>query len=289
MKMAKKTITVQGVEITYLEKGKDDFFSLTDIAIKFNAENANSLVINWMRNRNTIEFLGVWEQLYNPDFNSIEFDRIKNEAGLNTFILSVKRWTNDTHAIGIYAKAGRYGSGTFAHKDIALQFCYWLSPTFQLHLIKEFQRLKTDESTRLGLDWNLKRQIAKANWHIHTEAVREHLVPIIDWNTRREAYAQASEADLLNLSLFGMTAREWKAANPELSGNLRDHASTEQLLVLSNLQSLNAKLLEWDSPKEQRLEILNKTAREQMDILVNTRAISNINQLTEGGQGLLNS
>ncbi len=286
--MAKKTITVQGVEITYLEKGKDDFFSLTDIAVKFNSENANSLVINWMRNRNTIEFLGVWEQLYNPDFNSIEFDRIKNEAGLNTFILSVKRWANDTHAIGIYAKAGRYGSGTYAHKDIALQFCYWLSPTFQLHLIKEFQRLKTDESTRLGLDWNLKRQIAKANWHIHTEAVREHLVPIIDWNTRREAYAQASEADLLNLSLFGMTSREWKAANPELSGNLRDHASTEQLLVLSNLQSLNAKLLEWDSPKEQRLEILNKTAREQMDILVNTRAIANINQLTEGGQGLLN-
>jgi hypothetical protein len=285
--MSKKIVTVQGVEITFLEKGKEDFFSLTDMAKKFNPENANTLVINWMRNRNTIEFLGVWEQLYNPDFNSIEFDRIKNEAGLNTFILSIKRWTSDTNAIGIYAKTGRYDSGTFAHKDIALQFCYWLSPTFQLHLIKEFQRLKTDESTRLGLDWNLKRQLAKANWYIHTEAVREHLVPIIDWNTKREAYAQASEADLLNLALFGMTAREWQAANPDLSGNLRDHATTEQLLVLANLQSLNAKLLEWDSPKDQRLEILNKTAREQMEILVNTRAVSNLKQLENGGAGLI--
>lgn len=211
---------------------------------------------------------------------------IRQDIGLNRFILSAKKWIEMTNAIGIQAKTGRYG-GTFAHQDIAFHFCLWLSPTFQLYVAKEFQRLKTDESTRLGLDWNLKRQLAKANWYIHTEAVREHLVPIIDWNTRREAYAQASEADLLNLSLFGMTAREWKAANPDLSGNLRDHATTEQLLVLANLQSLNAKLLEWNSPKEQRLEILNKTAREQMEILVNTRAVSNLKQLESGATGLI--
>ena len=244
----------------------------------FNSENANSLIVNWMRNRNTIEFLGVWEQLHNPDFNSIEFDRIRSEAGLNTFILSVKRWVGETGAIGIQAKAGRYG-GTFAHKDIAVQFGYWLSPTFQLHLIQEWQKLKEDESHRLNLDWNLKRQHAKVNRHIHAEAVREHLLPLIDSNTKREAIFQASEADLLNLALFGMTAREWKLANPTSNGNIRDYASSEQLLVLANLQALNAKLIEWESPKDQRLEILNKTAREQIQILINTKAVGQIKKL----------
>ncbi|MBI1226935.1 MAG: KilA-N domain-containing protein [Bacteroidetes bacterium] len=279
------SLLVENLTIRLYNFDKEDYFSLTDMAKKSNPR-TEIVIQNWMRSRNTVEFLGLWESLNNPNFNHIEFDVIKSNVGLNTFVLSVSDWVNSTNAIGIRASAGRYG-GTYAHKDIAFEFGSWLNPSFKLLIIKEFQRLKTDESTRLGLDWNLKRQLAKANWHIHTEAVREHLVPIIDWNTRREAYAQASEADLLNLALFGMTSREWKAANPDLSGNLRDHASTEQLLVLANLQSLNAKLLEWDSPKEQRLEILNKTAREQMDILVNTRAIQNINQLTEGNQGLL--
>jgi len=286
--MSKNTgkIVVDSHEIRFYSEKEDDFICLTDMAKKINPK-TEQVIQNWLRNRNTVEFLGLWEKLHNTIFNHLEFEVIRTNTGLNSYVLSAGEWIKSTNAIGLRSKPGRYG-GTYAHKDIAFEFGSWLNPSFKLLIIKEFQRLKTDESTRLGLDWNLKRQIAKANWHIHTEAVREHLVPIIDWNTRREAYAQASEADLLNLSLFGVTSREWKAANPDLSGNLRDHATTEQLLVLSNLQSLNAKLLEWDSPKEQRLEILNKTAREQMDILVNTRAVANINQLTEGGQGLLN-
>ena len=274
--MQASKINVQGVEVRLFFQDEKDYICITDIAQSF--EVGVAAIESWMRNRNTIEFLGTWEQLYNPDFNSLEFDGIKMNIGLNTFKISVKKWTETTHAIGLYAKAGRYG-GTYAHKDIAIQFCYWLSPSFQLFLIKEFQRLKEDESLRLHSDWNLKRQLAKANWRIHTEAVREHLVPLINWNTRQEAFAQASEADLLNLALFGMTAREWKQINPEAKGNIRDHASTEQLLVLANLQSLNAKLLEWDSPKEQRLEILNKTAIEQMEILVNSKAIESIKKL----------
>jgi hypothetical protein len=279
--MKNTAITVEGIEINLLKQKEGDFISMTDIARKFGEPRI--MIQNWMRTRGTIDFLGVWEVLNNPNFKRIEFDAFKIESGSNAFTMSPQKWIEGTDAIGLLSRRGRYDSGTYGHQEIALEFCSWLSPVFKLYLIKEFQRLKTDESTRLGLDWNLKRQLAKANWHIHTEAVREHLVPLIDWNTKREAYAQASEADLLNLALFGMTAREWKAANPDLSGNLRDHASTEQLLVLANLQSLNAKLLEWDSPKDQRLEILNKTAREQMEILVNTRAVQNIGQLQEGG------
>lgn len=276
----KKSIVVEGTEIMLVPGSQsEDYISLTDIMKRFDDEYA---IYSWMRNKNTVEFLGVWEQLNNPDFKGNEFVTFKNAAGSNSFNLTPQKWIKATNAVGMTIKAGRYGGGTFAHRDIAVNFCYWLSPTFQLYLIKEFQRLKTDESARLGLDWNLKRQLAKANWHIHTEAVREHLVPIIDWNTRREAYAQANEADLLNLALFGMTARDWKLANPDASGNLRDHASTEHLLVLANLQSLNAKLLEWDTPKDQRLEILNKTAREQMEVLINSKALSKLQQLGQG-------
>ncbi len=285
MMIRAKIMTVQGKEINLITQQSGDYICLTDMAKGMEVE-PGEYIRNWMRNGSTLEFLGVWEKVHNPDFNLVEFHQIKSEFIANTFIMSVKKWVERTNSIGIEARAGRYG-GTYAHSDIAIQFATWLSPEFYVYLTQEFQRLKTDESTRLGLDWNLKRQLAKANWYIHTEAVREHLVPIIDWNTKREAYAQASEADLLNLSLFGMTAREWKAANPDLSGNLRDHATTEQLLVLANLQSLNAKLLEWDSPKEQRLEILNKTAREQMEILVNTRAVSNLKQLEGGGTGFI--
>ena len=287
--MSNKTgkIFVDSHEIRFYSEREDDFICLTDMAKKINPK-TEQVIQNWLRNRNTVEFLGLWEKLHNTIFNHLEFEVIRTNTGLNSYVLSAGEWIKSTNAIGLRSKPGRYG-GTYAHKDIAFEFGSWLNPSFKLLIIKEFQRLKTDESTRLGLDWNLKRQIAKANWYIHTEAVREHLVPIIDWNTRREAYAQASEADLLNLSLFGMTAREWKAANPDLSGNLRDHATTEQLLVLANLQSLNAKLLEWDSPKEQRLEILNKTAREQMEILVNTKAVSHLKQLDGGTTRLLES
>ncbi len=280
-----KILNVLGKEIGLFSQTMGDFICLTDMARGMEGE-PKDYIRNWLRNGSTVEFLGVWEKVHNPNFNLTEFVNIKSEFTKNTFLMSVGKWKEMTGAIGIESRLGKYG-GTYAHSDIAIQFATWLSPEFYVYLTQEFQRLKTDESNRLGLDWNLKRQLAKANWYIHTEAVREHLVPIIDWNTRREAYAQASEADLLNLSLFGMTAREWKAANPDLSGNLRDHATTEQLLVLANLQSLNAKLLEWDSPKEQRLEILNKTAREQMEILVNTKAVSNLKQLESGGTGLI--
>lgn len=274
----KKTISVQGADITLMMDAESEFISLTDIDRKFEGNGRH--IENWLRNQNTVEYLATWEMLYNPGFNSMHLNGIREQIGLNRFLMSVSKWIEMTNAIGIKASAGRYG-GTFAHPDIAFHFCLWLSPTFQLYIAKEFQRLKEDEAQRLNLDWNLKRQLAKANWHIHTEAVREHLVPLIDWNTRRESIYQASEADLLNLALFGMTAREWKLANPEAKGNLRDNASTEQLLVLANLQALNAKLIEWDSPKDQRLEILNKTAREQMHVLVNTKALENLKQLGE--------
>lgn len=275
--MTTKKIKVQGAEIKLFSLEEQDYICITDIAQQF--EVGVSAIESWLRNRNTVEFLGTWEQLYNPDFNSVGFDGIKQNVGLNTFKLSVKKWIAETNAIGLQAKTGRTG-GTYAHQEIAIQFCYWLSPAFQLYLNKEFKRLKEDEARRNQLEWSLKRQLAKTNWHIHAEAVREHLVPIIDWNTRKEAIYHASEADLLNLALFGMTAREWKQANPDKTGNIRDHATTEQLVVLANLETLNAKLLEWNSPKEQRLEILNKTAREQMEVLTHTRAMKDLKKLT---------
>jgi hypothetical protein len=277
--MAKSTtvIKVEDLDIRFYEERETDFISLTDMAKRMNPR-TEQVIQNWMRNRNTLEFLGLWEKLHNPNFNHLEFEVIRSRAGLNVFTMSVTEWTESTGAVGVKAKAGRYG-GTFAHKDIAFEFGSWLSPAFKLLVLTEYQRLKEDEAERLNLDWSLKRQLAKANWHIHTEAVREHLVPMIDWNTKREAIYHANEADLLNLALFGVTAREWKLANPELKGNIRDYASTEQLLVLSNLQALNAKLLEWDSPKDQRLEILNKTAREQMEVILNTKAVEDIKNL----------
>lgn len=261
----KKKIEVEGHEILLYPHGQENYISLTDIA---NVLSDDISIYSWMRNRNTVEFLGVWEQLHNPDFKGDEFVTFKEAAGLNNFNLTPRKWIKHTQAIGIVSKSGRYGGGTFAHQDIAINFCYWLSPTFQLYLIKEFQRLKEEEAKRLSLEWNVKRIISKANYHIHTEAVREYLIPPPVAGTKKEGLVFANEADLLNLALFGMTAREWRQKNPDLKGNMRDHATTEQLLVLSNLESLNAKLIEWDSDAEQRLEILNKTAIEQMEILI---------------------
>ncbi len=268
--MKKASVQIDGLEVRVLLAEERDFICITDIAKRF--EVGVAAIESWMRNRNTVEFLGTWESLYNPDFNSVGFDGIRANVGLNTFKISVKKWIDETGAIGIEAKTGKYG-GTYAHKDIALQFCYWLSPSFQLFFIREFQRLKMDESRRLDTGWDLRRQLAKINFQLHAEAVRQHLVPPIDWNTRREAIYQASEADLLNLALFGITAREWQAAYPTLSGNLRDHASAEQLLVLANLESLNSKLLEWNMSREQRLEVLNQTGREQMELLVRNASV----------------
>lgn len=267
--MAKSKINVQGIEIRLTKKNDSDFICLTDIANNFGE--ARFVIRNWLRTASTLDFLAVWEDLHNEEFNRVEFDTVRNLAGGNAFSLSPKSWIEKTAAIGITSKAGKYG-GTYAHNDVAMHFCYWASPIFQLYLVKEFQRLKTEEAKQLNSEWNVRRLITKTNYHIHSEAVRENLVPIIDWNTKREFIYHATEADLLNLALFGMTAKEWKIANPTLKGNMRDQASIEQLIVLANLESLNAEYLELQLKRDDRLKRLNEVARKQMGIIINTRA-----------------
>lgn len=270
----KRTIVVNGKEITLLPRpNQEDYISLTDIMKSFDDEFA---IYSWLRNRNTVEFIGVWEELHNPDFKGNEFVRFKSEVGLNTFNLTPKKWIEATNAIGMIVKSGRYGGGTFAHQDIAINFCYWLSPTFQLYLIKEFQRLKEEEAERQSIEWNVRRIMSKANYRIHTEAVREHLIPPRLQYTKMEGLYFANEADVLNMALFGMTAKEWRLQNPEAKGNIRDNATAEQLLVLSNLQSLNAKLMKWDCDQEQRLQILNEAAIEEMQILVSSTSLKQL-------------
>ncbi|MBI1228141.1 MAG: KilA-N domain-containing protein [Bacteroidetes bacterium] len=272
-----KVLTVEGTEIQLLTQKEEDYISITDIIRRF--EQRTDLVIQtWMRNMSTIEYLGLWEQLHNPDFNPYGFAGIKEKTGSNSYYISISQWVSETNAKGLVSKPGRYG-GTFAHKDIAIQFCYWLNPTFQLYLIKEFQRLKEAESSQLHLQWNLRRELAKANFYIHTDAVRENLVPALDWNTKRESIQQASEADLLNLALFGMTAKEWKLQNPEAKGNMRDQASIEQLLVLANLESLNAEFIRLAYDRDQRVRLLHKAAQTQMEVMAKLPPVENIKKL----------
>jgi hypothetical protein len=263
-----RKIEVKGTEIRLFGKDNSEYICLTDIANQFGE--ARFVIRNWLRTTATLDFLAVWEELHNDSFNRVEFDTVRKQAGGNAFTLSPKKWIEKTDAIGITAKAGRYG-GTYAHNDVAMHFCYWASPIFQLYLVKEFQRLKVEEAKQINSEWNVRRIIAKTNYHIHTEAVRENLVPIIDWNTKREAIYHATEADLLNLALFGMTAREWKKANPEAKGNMRDKATIEQLLVLANLETINAEYLELKLDRENRLNRLNQVARKQMEIILSTR------------------
>jgi len=222
-----------------------------------------------MRNRNTLEFLGIWEQLHNPTFNPLEFERFRSEAGLNSFSLSPTKWIQATGAIGIFAKAGR-GGGTYAHRDIAFEFGSWLSPEFKLYLIKEFQRLKDDEAERLSREWSFQRTLAKVNYRIHTDAIQEHLIPP-ELTKAQVSFVYASEADLLNVALFGKTAGEWRKANPELDGNMRDHATLEQLVVLSNLESLNSVLIHQGLPAPERLKQLNQIAIMQVRSLLNAK------------------
>ena len=232
-----KTIEVEGTPITIIRKESEDYVSLTDMVRSI--ENGFALIEKWLRNKNTIEFLGIWEQLYNPHFNSPEFEGIKNQAGLNRFVLSVKQWVEKTDSIGIIAKAGRYG-GTYAHKDIAFEFASWISPKFKIYLIKEFQRLKEEEQKQLG--WDIRRHLSKINYQIHTDAIKENIIPE-ELPQNKINFIYATEADLLNTALFGMTAKEWRLENPDLSGNIRDHATIEQLVVLSNIESINAMLV----------------------------------------------
>lgn len=274
----KKYITVQGTNINLLLKNEnEEYFSLTDIARKFNAENPSMLIINWMRNKDTIEFLGVWEKLHNPDFNPIEFDKIKNEAGLNRFILSAKSWIKATQAIGIQSKAGRYG-GTFAHRDIALGFCYWLSPPFQLYLIKEFQRLKKIETQEKkdALEWSVKRILSKINYSVHTDAIKEPLIPPRLAQNKTTGLVYANEADLLNMALFGMTAKEWRSQNSGIKGNIRDYVTTEQLLVLANLEAINAELIRQGLEQYERVIRLNEAAIAQMRSILNSPSFTKL-------------
>jgi len=256
------TIT-EGTAITILSQREEDYISLTDMVKHF--EGRSALIEQWLKNKDTVLFLGVWEQINNPDFNSPEFEGIKNEAGRNSFFLSAKKWIELTGARGLIASAGRYG-GTYAHKDIAFEFGSWLSPEFKLYLIKEFQRLKEDESRRLSLEWNLNRTLSKLNYRIHTDAIKTHLIP--DSVTASQAgLAYANEADVLNVALFGQTAKQWRDANPEREGNMRDYASVQELLVLTNLESLNAELITMGLPQDNRLKKLNASAIRQLQSL----------------------
>ncbi|MCK9257837.1 MAG: KilA-N domain-containing protein [Sulfurospirillaceae bacterium] len=257
----KNKIIVQEQEISII---KEDYISLTDM-VK-NIENGLVLIEKWLRNKNTIEFLGIWEEIYNTDFNSPEFEGIKNEAGFNRFSLSVKMWINKTNAIGIMAKAGRYG-GTYAHKDIAFEFASWISPKFKLYLIKEFQRLKNDEIEKQKLGWDIKRTLVKMNYHIHTDAIKNNLIPQ-HISKNKIPFIYATEADLLNVALFGLTAKQWSERNPKLEGNMRDYATAEQLVVMANLESLNAQLIKQNIPFEDRLVSLNEVAIEQLQLLL---------------------
>lgn len=266
--MAKnKKIEVKGTEITILKGDTEDFISLTDIARYKDAANTDSIIQNWLRNRNTIELLGFWEQLYNPIFKPLEFEGFRKQAGLNSFVLTPKKWIETTNAIGIVSKSGRYG-GTFAHKDIAFEFASWISIEFKLYIIKEFQRLKEDENNRQKLDWNLQRTLAKVNYTIHTDAIKERLIPG-KLTPKQISLVFASEADLLNMALFGKTAADWRAENPDIKGNIRDDSTLEQLVVLSNLESINAVLVRQGLGQSERLIQLNHIAITQMTSLVN--------------------
>lgn len=261
-KTTKATIEVQGATITVVPHEGHDFINLTDIAKFKNPDHPDDVVRNWLRNRSTVEFLGIWERLNNLAFNPVEFDGIRMQAGLNSFVLTPKQWIDKTGAVGIRSSAGRYG-GTYAHKDIAFEFASWVSVEFRLYLIKEFQRLKEDESQRLSLTWNLNRELSKINYRIHTDAIKEHLIPP-QVTSAQAAITYSTEADLLNVALFGLTAKEWRMANTSLDGNMRDHATIEQLLVLANMESLNAEFIHMGLSQGERLMKLNAIAIRQM-------------------------
>ena len=273
-KAKKSTVEVKGIAIGIVSEKETDYIRLTDIARYRDAERTDYLIQNWLRNRNTIEFLGIWEQLNNPSFNPIEFDGIKKQSGLNSFILTAKQWIEKTGAIGLISKAGRYG-GTYAHRDIAFEFAAWISVEFKLYLIKEFQRLKEDENRRLSLAWTLNRTLSKLNYRIHTDAIQAHLIPAAI-TPAQAAITYASEADLLNVALFGQTAKQWRDKNPTLEGNVRDYATIEQLLVLANIEGMNAEFIHMARPQGERLKRLNEIAIRQMQMLTAASAIKRL-------------
>lgn len=264
-KPIKETIHAKGFDIgIYTNDFENEFISLTDIA-RYKSDDPNATICNWMRNRETMEYLGLWESLHNLDFKPLEFEGFRKQAGLNAFTMSPTKWINGVNAIGIVSKPGRYG-GTFAHTDIAFEFASWISAEFKLYIIKDYKRLKSDENSRLSLGWNLNREIAKLNYRIHTDAIKENLIPP-ELTPKQISFTYANEADLLNVALFGKTAKEWRETNPDKKGNMRDEANLNQLLVLANMESYNAILIEQNKPQSERLVLLRKLAVTQMQTL----------------------
>jgi len=261
--MPQETIHAKGLEIgIYTNDFNNEFISLTDIA-RYKSDDTFIVVCNWMRDRETLEFLGLWEKLHNPNFKPIEFDRFKTEAGLHSFTMSPEKWIKSTNATGIISKRGRYGGGTYAHSDIAFEFASWISAEFKLYIVKDYHRLKSDENSRLSLNWNLNREISKLNYRVHTDAIKENLLPP-ELTSAQIHFTYASEADLLNVALFGMTAKEWKNNNKNKNGNIRDYANINQLLVLANIESYNAILINQDKPQEERLILLREMVNSQL-------------------------
>ena len=273
-------IKVLSSEIRIIVQAQDDFISLTDMAKYRSKDDPSAIISNWMRNRSTIEFLGLWEKLSNPSFNPLEFERFRIESGSNYFVLSPQRWIESTGAVGIISKSGRYG-GTYAHKDIAFEFATWISSEFKLYLIKEFQRLKEDELKQLG--WDLRRNLAKINYRIHTDAIKENLVPP-ELNAEEVGFVYASEADVLNMALFGMTAKDWRDRNASRKGNIRDEADMSQLVCLANLENLNALLIKEDVPQSERLRKLNQVAIHQMKLLTKDPGVKRL-ESADGTRG----
>ena len=267
-------VTVKDTEITVVKIKDEDYLCLTDM---LKAKDGDFFITDWLRNRNTLEYIGIWEKVYNPSFNYGEFAIIKSQAGLNSFKISVKEFVEKTNAISIQAKAGRYG-GTYAHKDIAFEFAMWISPEFKIYIVKEFQRLKEEEQKLLG--WSAKRELAKINYRIHTDAIKQNLIPP-ELSPAQKSFVYADEADMLNVAMFGMTAKQWREANQDLKGNIRDYATINQLICLSNMENLNAVFINDGLPQTERLEKLNKIAIQQMKVLEN---IEDKNLLTDGNK-----
>ncbi|MBQ9436317.1 MAG: KilA-N domain-containing protein [Bacteroidales bacterium] len=269
----KETIHANGIDIAvYTKDFRSEYISLTDIA-RYRSSDPRITIHSWLRSRDIVEFLGLWESLHNPNFKRTEFDTFKKDAGTNAYTFSIKEWNENLLGIGIITKSGRYGGGIFAHSDIALEFASWISPEFKLYIVKDYKRLKTDENSRLSLNWNLNREISKLNYKIHTDAIKEHLI-LPELTQSQKSYVYADEADLLNVALFGKTAKEWREENPGKKGNIRDYADLHHLLVLANLESYNAILIKQNLPQRERLELLRETAEKQLQTILGLDYVS---------------
>ena len=275
-KTLKAQIKAKGIQISVVSDGSyDDYISLTDIA-RYKSEDPSATIQNWMRSRDVIEFLGLWETLHNPNFKPLEFEGFKTRAGSNAFTLSPKRWIEATEAVGIYSKSGR-GGGTYAHRDIAFEFASWISAEFKLYIITDYQRIKADENSRLSLNWNMNREISKINYRIHTDAIKEHLI-VPELPKQYQSFTYATEADVLNVAMFGQTAKQWREINPHLDGNIRDHATLQQLIVLSNMESLNAEMIKHKMKRDMRVIELNRVAKEQMHLLLKSASVKKLEE-----------